>query len=371
VLKGVKIPPAPGRITIRRPVKYSVDAVLAAIYVLLDTQKYGPITFIMGHLVKEQDKKMGDMNQLAHFDNARQSLSLASSIDEVKTIRDRAEMLRAYAKQAGESLDMQNQCAEIKLRAERRAGEILKEQDKNEGGRPPENQSHDATSYSKPPTLEDIGINKSQSSRWQQIAGVPEQKFEAYIEEKKASKEEITTAGILKMPHVSHNSGNNEWYTPKEYIEAARVVLGSIDLDPASSEVANSIVMAKRIYTIQDDGLTKDWCGSVWLNPPYASGFVQRFADKLVSEIVKGNTDAAIVLVNNATETRWFRVLVDTADAICFPTGRVRFWGRTAGAPLQGQAIIYFGDDTESFWEAFKHFGCVYGAYRAKLELAN
>jgi len=66
--------------------------------------------------------------ELTHFNKAKNELVLATSIDEVKDIRNKAEALRAYAKQAGESLDMQNQCAEIKIRAERRAGELIPEQ---------------------------------------------------------------------------------------------------------------------------------------------------------------------------------------------------------------------------------------------------
>lgn len=66
------------------------------------------------------------MTQLIHFNRARKEIELAKSIDEVKKIKDKAEALRAYAKQAGESLEMQNSCAEIKLRAERRIGEYSK-----------------------------------------------------------------------------------------------------------------------------------------------------------------------------------------------------------------------------------------------------
>lgn len=71
-----------------------------------------------------------------------------------------------------------------------------------------------------------------------------------------------------KKPHVAFNSGNNEWYTPKEIIDAAREVMGEIDLDPASSELANKTVRAEKFYTINSDGLTKEWHGRIWLNPP-------------------------------------------------------------------------------------------------------
>jgi len=76
---------------------------------------------------------------------------------------------------------MQNQCAEIKLRAERRAGELLKEQAREPGQTDKTIRSHGATISAAMPKLEDIGINKSQSSRWQQIADVPEDKFNAHI----------------------------------------------------------------------------------------------------------------------------------------------------------------------------------------------
>ncbi len=59
---------------------------------------------------------------LVWFDQARQALAKAKTVDEVKEIRDKAEALRIYTRQAGEGLEMQNWCAEIKLRAERRAG---------------------------------------------------------------------------------------------------------------------------------------------------------------------------------------------------------------------------------------------------------
>ncbi len=140
---------------------------------------------------------------LAHFNQARSALERARTIDEVKDIRDKAEALRLYTRQAGESLEMQNMCAEIKLRAERRAGELLREMEKHEGGNP--NLSQDVTGS--PPTLSDLGIGRMQSSRWQAIADIPEETFEAHLAETVSSGKELTSAGALKLAkHVQREA---------------------------------------------------------------------------------------------------------------------------------------------------------------------
>ena len=163
-------------------------------------------------------------------------------------------------------------------------------------------------------------------------------------------------------PHVSHNSGNNEWYTPPEFIAAARTVMGGIDLDPASSAKANEFVQAPRYYTAEDDGLEQAWSGRVWLNPPYSGDLVGRFAAKTVQAIRDGDIDQAVVLVNNATETTWFQLLACHAASIALPKGRIRYLDETGEpkqSPLQGQAFLYFGPHVEHFQAVFSAFGVV------------
>lgn len=168
-------------------------------------------------------------------------------------------------------------------------------------------------------------------------------------------------------PHIANNSGNNEWYTPAEIIESARKVLLRIDLDPASCEKANEIVKAKQFYTIEDNGLEKPWSGNIWLNPPYSADLIPKFIDKLEAE--RKNIRAAIVLVNNATETQWFMKLVRMSEAICFPVGRVKYWGPEGekNTPLQGQAIAYIGPASIDFTLEFAVHGWIatFGLYKA------
>lgn len=87
---------------------------------------------------------------------------------------------------------MQNQCAEIKIRAERRAGEILAEGERNPGGNP--NLLHRATGL--PPSYKDMDIERTEAHRWQSVARIPEPLFEREIARVRGDGREVTTAGL-------------------------------------------------------------------------------------------------------------------------------------------------------------------------------
>lgn len=167
-------------------------------------------------------------------------------------------------------------------------------------------------------------------------------------------------AQALDRPHLGQGTENEGWYTPNAYIDAARVVMSGISLDPASSAEAQRVVQADRFYTVEDDGLVQDWEGSVWLNPPYTKGIVDAFAEKLVQEYGDGDVRAAICITNNATDTAWFHTLATRASAWFFPRGRTKFWTmrpdgtEETGAPLQGQVLTYFGPDPLEFISEFE-----------------
>ena len=168
---------------------------------------------------------------ISRWDKARQAIVEAKTVDEVKDIRDKAEAMRMYAKQAGESLAVQNDIAEIKLRAERRVGELLKDMPKNTGakGNPGGRgatvvRSHDETAQ---PKLSDIGISKSQSSRFQQVADLPEDEFEQHIQQTKESGNELTTTGVSRKSKEHVRQEKRE--TNKKQVVTTTDILTHVD----------------------------------------------------------------------------------------------------------------------------------------------
>jgi len=158
----------------------------------------------------------------------------------------------------------------------------------------------------------------------------------------------------------------DEWYTPVDIIEAAREVLGNIDLDPASCDHAQEIIKADRFYTKDDDSLRDDcrWRGRIWLNPPYSTPLIDKFIDKLVNSYEFGDVEEAIMLTNNSSDTRWFHKLLSRYP-VCFTLGRVPFWRKDHDDfnTRQGQAIFYLGKNPQRFFDVFSFFGEVVRRY--------
>jgi hypothetical protein len=136
---------------------------------------------------------------LVRYDELSRAIDAAYAVDEVKDIRDKALAMEVYFRQA-KNPEPERRACEIRLRAERKAGELLRDIEKNQGakGNPGGQgaklvQSFDTTAQARP-RLSDLGITRDQSSRWQKLAAVPKEESEAAL----AAPEKPSTTSIIE-----------------------------------------------------------------------------------------------------------------------------------------------------------------------------
>jgi N6-adenosine-specific RNA methylase IME4 len=134
---------------------------------------------------------------ISRLTQAEAALAVVGHPSDAADIADKAEAARIYAKRIGASLPVINKATTIKLQAERKAGELLAGMELHGGDR------SKVTSRN----LDAIGITKSQSSRWQRAATVPDEVFKKYLEDADSMGREITTSGVLKLAN-SHAPKN-------------------------------------------------------------------------------------------------------------------------------------------------------------------
>jgi hypothetical protein len=191
-----------------------------------------------------------------------------------------------------------------------------------------------------------------------------------------------------------HSCDTPEWYTPRPFVEAARQVLGAIDLDPASHREANRIVRARRFYS--DCGEARSWHGRVFCNPP--GGLVFAFWHRMLYEWTIGHLTAAIWIGYSLEQLQTLQGHVLHAGypipnplefPICIPDRRIPFVenearrlarlaaidkenrarkrdGRPllrrsekAASPSHGNYVVYVGRARMRFAKVFSQFGQV------------
>ncbi len=184
---------------------------------------------------------------------------------------------------------------------------------------------------------------------------------------------------------VNQDSCNTEYYTEAAIIELAREVMGGIDLDPASSAIANQTVKAKRFYTKESNGLTQAWSGRVWMNHPFSKGEKackpnckkkkcqvrghcitedipgnSEWTRKLVEEYKSGNVSEAICITFSSMSESWMQPLIEFMQ--CFPRGRINYRlpnGDKTNSITKGSLLTYMGPNPQKFREVFEKIGTV------------
>lgn len=157
---------------------------------------------------------------------------------------------------------------------------------------------------------------------------------------------------------VLHSSESTEWHTPPKILYSVLELFdGVIDLDPCSNAKGTGAnVPAKKHYTKEDDGLSREWHGKVYMNPPYGREIFP-WIEKLREEYEAGSISQAVALVPSRTETAWFRLL-SPRYLRCEVSTRLKFSDSKDGAPFPS-TLFYLGTDVPRFVEVFGKHGVI------------
>lgn len=193
----------------------------------------------------------------------------------------------------------------------------------------------------------------------------------------------------MKQPmQVLTSSESNEWYTPSLIAAMAREVMGSIELDPASSHLANQLIGAERFFTKEMDGLERDWvCETLFTNPPYGKtgnrSNQEIWARYLLSQYRAGNVKQAICLTKTVPGYDWWDWMFAEWPVVCITMGRIAFvrpewieldhysgeleypqppkinWPPGDNRSKAASSFWYLGEREEKFAEVFSRLGRV------------
>lgn len=168
---------------------------------------------------------------------------------------------------------------------------------------------------------------------------------------------------------INQTSGKVEYYTPLPIIEAARYTMGSIDLDPASSEAANKRVGAKQVFTADQDGLSQRWHGRVWMNHPFGRESNPLWINKLIREFADDNILMACCITFACTSEAWFQPLMSHAQ--CYLSPRTNYLlpnGEVFRGVTKGSVVTYLTHTPwrlRLFHEHFSRLGSVMVPFEA------
>jgi len=150
-------------------------------------------------------------------------------------------------------------------------------------------------------------------------------------------------------------SESSEWTTPQLIIEKTIQLLNEIDLDPCSNPDFPN-VPAKNHFIKEEDALSKEWYGKIYMNPPYG-GEIKNWINYLCEQFEKENTQEAIALTPSRTDTKWYQRMKNYPR--CFIWGRLKFGESENSAPFPSM-IIYLGKNIKRFIEIFSNIGDIY-----------
>ena len=191
-------------------------------------------------------------------------------------------------------------------------------------------------------------VREAAREAWDGLESGDESFNSAYTAVKKAEKKCKRDDGDDDFSQfVSHQT--DEWSSPRELVEPLASAVDGFDLDPCSG--AESSPFADSVFTEDDDGLAKDWYGTVWVNPPYSA--MHEWTSKALAQFKRDNVDRVLYLCKGDSSTDWWQRAAASASVVATIDHRLKFGDGENSAPFASHIFVFghAGDVIEALAE--------------------
>lgn len=148
------------------------------------------------------------------------------------------------------------------------------------------------------------------------------------------------------------SQSSDEKATPPAFLDPLAEAVGGFDVDPASG--AEPEPLADTTYTIEEDGLSQDWTGIVWVNPPFSD--MMPWVEKIIDEISSDRVESILLLCKGDSSTNWWQKAAKEATLITAVDHRLQFQGTDYAAPFPVHLMV-FGDVSPALLDALEDHG--------------
>lgn len=274
---------------------------------------------------------------LINIDETAKQLAKMENLNDVIDVKNFADAAQIFYK-TQDDFETSQKAKEVSIRSCHRAGQILGGIPREKGGRPLKNSSARLTRFQK--ILDDTGISRDTASKWQKIASIPDEKFEAYFPDREYYAQEYSIADLMRFAGKWYQGSEVvEWETPQWLFDLLdREFHFNLDVCATPDNAKCS-----RFFTEEHNGLKQDWDGICWMNPPYGK-YIPDWVEKAHRSSLNGAT--VVCLVPSRTDPVWWWDYCIKGE-IRFLKGRLKFGEGDNSAPFPS-AVIIFAPNIES-----------------------
>jgi site-specific DNA-methyltransferase (adenine-specific) len=134
------------------------------------------------------------------------------------------------------------------------------------------------------------------------------------------------------------SSNTDDWATPQKLFDELNKEF-KFTLDPCATKENTK---CKKFYTQEDNGLSKDWTGRVFMNPPYGR-VIGEWVKKAYESVRGGSAEIVVCLLPARTDTKYFHDYIYGKSEIRFIKGRLKFNDGSSPAPFPSMICIFYG----------------------------